>query len=449
MESLDLKNQKVLVLGLGRSGRSAANFCAQRGAQVCAADERADLDTNLSLSDGIEVRLGKAFPDPAGFDLVVPSPGVPPERYRASARRVWGDIELAGRALPVPIIAVTGTNGKSTTVMLIESMLKACGLRALAAGNLGKPALDLLGEPLDVAILEVSSFQLETVETFRPHVAVVLNISPDHMDRHGDLEAYAAAKKKLIEQQHPDDIAVLNEDDVRVRQFAADTRARILPFSRHAETSSQASGARIWLDLGQAVLSEHGKQTRLPLTHAESLGEAHLDNVLAALAAVWAFGADPARALDALIDFKLLPHRSEHIATHKGVRFINDSKATNPGAAQRALESATSPLLWIAGGRDKGLSYRSLAEAARGRVRTALLIGEAAQKIESELDGTVPCLQMENLEEAVLRAAALAREGDVVLLAPACASFDQFKNFETRGECFRDAVLQMTEGNPE
>ncbi|MEE3327396.1 MAG: UDP-N-acetylmuramoyl-L-alanine--D-glutamate ligase [Myxococcota bacterium] len=439
----------MLILGLGRSGQSAANFCAQRGARVFAADERAHSDKDLALSADIEVRLGQPFPDPALFDLVVPSPGVPAERYRASARRVWGDIELAGRALPVPIIAVTGTNGKSTTVMLIEAMLKACGLRACAAGNLGNPALSLLGQALDVAVLEVSSFQLESVDGFRPHVAVILNLSPDHMDRHGDMEGYAAAKKRILERQGPDDIAVLNEDDARVRQFADDAQARVLSFSHFAGTPDKTRDARVWLDLNHAVLSEGGKQTRLSLDGASTLGEANRDNILAALAAVWAFGADPERALDALVGFKLLAHRSEHIATRRGVRFINDSKATNPGAAQRALESATSPVLWIAGGRDKGLSFRTLAEAARGRVRTALLIGEAADKIESELAGIVPCQRMASLEDAVARAAELAQEGDDVLLAPACASFDQFKNFETRGDCFRKAVLQMPEGNLE
>ena len=330
--------------------------------------------------------------------------------------------------------------------MLIKAMLKACGLRALAAGNLGTPALDLLGQAMDVAILEVSSFQLETVESFRPRVSVILNISPDHMDRHGTLENYADAKKKLIEQQEPGDVAVLNEDDVRIRGFMDDTRAQVLPFSRHAEAKTGLSDPRIWLDLDQVVLSEAGQQTRISLAPAAALGEANRDNVLAALAAVWAFGADPQRALEALPGFTLLPHRSEHIATHNGVRFINDSKATNPGAAQRALESATAPVLWIAGGRGKGLSFDSLAEAARGRVRTALLIGEAAEEIEAALGESVPCQRLASLEEAVNRSGELAQEGDIVLLAPACASFDQFENFETRGDCFRQAVLRMGKG---
>ena len=439
----------MLVLGLGLSGRSAANFCAQRGANVCAADERSDLGEGVALSNDIDVRLGKSFPDPRHFDLVVPSPGVPTERYRDTAGRVWGDIELASRALKIPIVAVTGTNGKSTTVMLIEAMLRACGLRACAAGNLGTPALTLLGQPLDVAILEVSSFQLETVETFRPHVAVILNLSPDHMDRHGDIESYAAAKKKILERQDPTDVAVLNEDDPLVRSFAEDAKAQIVPFSRFERAALSAHDQKVWLDAGSVVLSDGGKQIRLPLDGATALGDSNQDNLLAALAAVWSLGVDPKRAMDGLLDFKLLPHRSEHIATRNGVRFVNDSKATNPGAAQRALESTKAPTLWIAGGRDKGLSFEGLAETARGRVRVALLIGEAASQLESHLTGIVPCERMASLEEAVHRATEWAKDGDVVLLAPACASFDQFENFEARGECFRGAVLRIVEGNPQ
>ena len=191
---LELAGQSVLVLGLGLSGRSAARFCAARGARVVAADERpaGELEGLSALGADVDVRVGAPFPDAAGFDLVVPSPGVPPERYRAGARRVWGDVELASRALPVPIVAVTGTNGKSTTTHLVAEALRAAGLRAAAAGNVGEPALDLVGEALDQVVLEVSSFQLETTESFRPRVAVILNLSPDHLDRHGSFEAFAS-----------------------------------------------------------------------------------------------------------------------------------------------------------------------------------------------------------------------------------------------------------------
>jgi UDP-N-acetylmuramoylalanine--D-glutamate ligase len=212
---LELAGKRVLVLGLGLSGRSAAAFCAGRGARVLAVDERAELPPP-ALPAGVEVQLGGALPDPGGFDLVVPSPGVPEERhraYRSSACRVWGDVELAARCLAVPVVAVTGTNGKSTTVRLLEVMLRAAGLRARAGGNVGEPALDLVGLPLDVAVLEVSSFQLEAVEALRPRVAVLLNVTPDHLDRHRSLEAYAATKARLFARQEPTDHAVVNGDD--------------------------------------------------------------------------------------------------------------------------------------------------------------------------------------------------------------------------------------------
>lgn len=437
----------MLVLGLGLSGRSAAVFCAQRGAEVCAVDERADLTdafTKSPLDPDIDVRLGQPFPDSSGFDLVVPSPGVPPERYRDGARRIWGDIELASRALRIPVIAVTGTNGKSTTVRLIEAMLRAAGLRARAAGNLGTPALTLAGEALDVAVLEVSSFQLETVESFRPAVAVVLNLTPDHMDRHGSFENYAAAKRRLLAHQGASDVAVLNNDDPTVMTFATGAAPEIVPFSRFSPPVDPPRKRCAWLDTGSAVLAEGGRPLRVPLDGSGSLGTADQDNVLAALAAVWTFGADPLQAATALAGFQPLPHRSELVAQIRGVTFVNDSKATNPGAAQRALEGTGAPVLWIAGGRDKGLSYDALADKAMDRVQTALLIGEAADQLETCLSGRVPCERLASLDQAVRRAAELARPGDVVLLAPACASFDQFENFEERGECFRRAVHNLT-----
>jgi UDP-N-acetylmuramoylalanine--D-glutamate ligase len=265
---MDLAGMEVLVLGLGVSGRSAARFCAERGARVTAADERraSDPSAMAELADlGPDVRVldGQPFPDPADFDLTVPSPGVPPARYRAGARRVWGDIELAGRALSVPIIAVTGTNGKSTTVRLIEAMLRAGGLRAEAAGNVGIPALSLPGRPLDVAVLEVSSFQLETIETFRPKVAVVLNITPDHLDRHGDLESYARAKRRIFENQQPGDIAVLDFDNECVRGFLPHAPGEVIPFSRRASGSSAGSGRAAWLDAGVAVFADGESQRRV------------------------------------------------------------------------------------------------------------------------------------------------------------------------------------------
>jgi UDP-N-acetylmuramoylalanine--D-glutamate ligase len=436
-----IANQKVLVLGLGATGRSAANFCIARGASVLGADERAeDQFTGLeSLDPRMDLVFGKPFPNPRDFDLVVPSPGVAPERYRDRAQRVWGDIELAYRSISAPIIAVTGTNGKSTTVRLLEELLCAAGARARAAGNLGTPALELVGEPLDFAVLEISSFQLETIETFRPAVAVILNITPDHLDRHGSFDAYTSTKAKLLANQRETDTAVLNLDDPTVAALAENAIGQVFPFRMQGAVSPGA-----FLDTGSVVLcKKDASPIRISLDAMQLTGLHNRENVVAALAAVHAAGVDTVRAADALASFANLPHRSEFVEQVRGVRYIDDSKATNPGAAICSLAGFSENLIWIAGGRDKSLAYGELADAAVKRVRAAVLIGESAKKIEAALAGRVDVCAAASLEEAVQRASQLAQPGDVVLLSPACASQDQFRDFQERGERFRAAVTEL------
>jgi len=440
---LELEGQRVLVLGLGISGRSAAAFCAARGARVVAADERppdASPRDGWEPPPGVDVQRGAPFPDPGAFDLVVPSPGVPRERYAGRARRAWGDVELAGRALAVPVVAVTGTNGKTTVTRLLEALLRAAGLRAEAAGNVGRPVLELVGRPLDVAVVEVSSFQLESTESFRPRVAVILNITPDHLDRHGSFAAYREAKARLLDHQKPEDAAVLAADDPAVWSLAERVRGRRLAFSARRAVERGA-----WLDAGAARVGAGATHQRVALD-AESLAEIGAENLLAALATVAALGVDPGRAAAAVPGFARLPHRFQVVARRGGVTWVNDSKATNVGAAVRALERCSGPVLWIAGGRDKGLDFRPLADAARGRVRGALLVGEAAPTLAGVLEPHVPVETVGTVESAVARAAALARPGDVVLLAPACSSFDQFAGFEERGARFCAAVRCALEG---
>jgi UDP-N-acetylmuramoylalanine--D-glutamate ligase len=434
----ELAGKRILVLGLGISGRSAAAWCAERGAIVVAADERPAEALAGAVPAGVEPWLGRSFPDPADFDVVVPSPGVPPERYRSRAARVWGDIELAGAALSVPIVAVTGTNGKSTTTALVVDLLRAAGLRAAMAGNVGTPALSLVGMPLDAAVLEVSSFQLETTERFRPAVAVVLNLTPDHLDRHHTLEAYAAAKLSILANQRADDWAVLNAADAWYERFRAAARGRVLPF--------QATGVPelgFGIDAGSLVVRTGDAPVRRFAFDWREPGVHNRENAIAAATAVFALGAPLERALAALPAFRPLPHRTEVVARRRGVTWVDDSKATNPGAALRALEGNASPLVWIAGGRAKGLDLGPLAAAARERVRAAVLIGEAAAQIEQGLRGGPPVYREANIEDAVRRADTLARPGDVVLLAPGCSSHDQFANFEERGRRFRDAARAL------
>jgi UDP-N-acetylmuramoylalanine--D-glutamate ligase len=322
---------------------------------------------------------------------------------------------------------------------LLEELLCAAGARARAAGNLGTPALELVGEPLDFAVLEISSFQLETVETFRPAIAAILNITPDHLDRHGSFEAYASAKGRLLANQRDTDTAILNLDDPAVAALAENASGRVFPFRTHGAVSPGA-----FLDAGAVVLCKKGAAPiRISLDTMQLTGLHNRENAVAALAAVHAAGVDPVRAADALASFANLPHRSEFVGQVRGVRYINDSKATNPGAAIRSLAEFSENLIWIAGGRDKNLAFGELADAAVKRIRTAVLIGESAKKLEAALAGRVDVCAAASLEEAVQRASQLAQPGDVVLLSPACASQDQFRDFQERGERFRAAVTEL------
>ena len=446
---MELAGREVLVLGFGVSGRSAADYCVRRGARVVAADERPEsqIPEAANLPPGIEGHFGSPFPDLARFDLVIPSPGIPHARYAGKAKRAWGDIELCGQALTIPIVAVTGTNGKSTVVRLIEALANAAGLRARAAGNIGIPALDLVDQPLDLAVLEVSSFQLESVEHFRPRTAVLLNLSPDHFDRHGDMAGYLAAKARLFARQGEGDHAVVNGDDRIARSAPIPAGVERLEFCRD-EPARGASrvDARAWI-AGDRIEVRRGRRTdSISLAGAASL-EKQKENVSAALLAVASLAdeleIDLARAATALPDFQGLPHRCVLVAEIAGVAYYDDSKATNLGAAARALETMTTPVVWIAGGKHKGADLAPLAECARGRVRVALLIGEAAAALERALSGSVPCERAGDLAKAVARAAEIAEPGDSVLLAPACSSFDQFKNFEDRGRQFVAAVRRI------
>jgi UDP-N-acetylmuramoylalanine--D-glutamate ligase len=429
-----LAGRRVLVLGLGESGRSAASFCAGRGAHVTAADERAG--EAPALGAGVECVVGQPFPDPADFDIVVPSPGVPRERYAEGARCIWGDVELAWRALQVPVVAITGTNGKSTTTLLVTAMLRAAGMRAAAAGNLGTPALSLVGEALDAAVLEVSSFQLDTTEAFRPRVAVVLNITPDHLDRHGSLEAYRSAKARILANQDELDTAVLSFDDPFVRGLAAGCRAQVLPFRTKGPLEHG-----VWIESGALVYRPpRGAARHFSLDGLRLTGRHNLENVAAALAAVVALGAEPEAAMSALATFEGLPHRSEPVGRRGGVLYVDDSKATNPGAALRSLSSFAEPVVWIAGGRRKGLDLHELADGAAECVRAAIVLGECAEELAAAIGGRTRVERAESIEHATELAASIAEPGDVVLLAPGCSSHDQFRSFEERGQRFQAAV---------
>jgi UDP-N-acetylmuramoylalanine--D-glutamate ligase len=447
-----LAGKRVLVVGLGRSGIAAAVLCAARAARVTVTDKRPAIDLVGALARlpaGIAQELGghrrESFLD---ADLIVLSPGVPeiPELSdaRAAGVEITGELELASRFVAAPIVAVTGTNGKSTTTTLIGDMLRATGRPTFVGGNLGEPLAEAVGTPAAEAggfcVVEVSSFQLETVEAFHPRVAVLLNITPDHLDRYEGMEGYAAAKARIFAAQGDGDFAVVNFDDPLSVRASAAGRARREGFSI---VDTLASGA--WLGGPLMVkLPAEGPES-YPADLPWLLGQRHNQaNALAALLAARLAGASPEEARQGLVAFRPLAHRMELVAEVGGVAYYDDSKGTNVGAVVAALDGFPRPVVLIAGGRDKGGDYAPLA-GALGRVgRAAVLIGEAAAKMEAAFQGVLPVERAETLEDAVETARRLARPGDAVVLSPACSSFDMFRDYAHRAEVFRSSVARVT-----
>jgi UDP-N-acetylmuramoylalanine--D-glutamate ligase len=454
---MELKDKRVLVVGLGKSGVASALFLKEHGARVTVSDTKSGDELRneipVLLDHGITVETGghgeRTF---RGQDLIVVSPGVPVDapllvQARAMGEAVIGEIELAAQFLPGPIVAITGSNGKTTTTTLTGEILTAGGLPTLVGGNIGTPAISLAAraKPETVIVLEVSSFQLETIQTFRPKVAVVLNVTPDHLDRHRTFEAYVNAKARIFENQRGDDFAVLNEDDPTCVTMAARTQAQVFWFSRQKEVKQGA-----WVREGNILFRdgaglEKKAQREIMLVSEIPLKGAHnLENVLAAVCAGALMGCAPEKIRQAVRDFKAVEHRLEFVATIRGVDYYNDSKATNVDATIKALESFPANIHLILGGKDKGSDYSVLNELLRQRVKRVYTIGAAAAKIESQIvsskNGGVEVEHAETLENAVRKAHAVAQAGDVVLLAPACASFDQFKNYEQRGQVFKEIV---------
>ena len=448
---MDLHNKRVLVVGLGKSGVASALFLKEHGAQVTASDTKSPDQLRdeipLLLDHGIAVESGghgeRAF---RGQDLIVVSPGVPFDapplvQARALGEPVIGEIELAAQFLPGFIVAITGSNGKTTTTTLTGKVLVAGGFKALVGGNIGTPAISLVEQASrDTAtVLEVSSFQLETIQTFHPRIAVVLNITPDHLDRHRTFEAYADAKARIFENQGPNDFAVLNADDPATVNLAARPKAPVYWFSRKKEI---AQGA--YVHDGRILFRDKTGQREIMLVSEIPLKGAHnVENVLAAICAGAVLGAAPEKIREAVIRFKAVEHRLEYVATINGVEYYNDSKATNVDATIKALESFPANIHLILGGKDKGSDYTTLNDLLRQRVKRVYTIGAAAEKIESHIKGAAEVIHAETLENAIRRASAAAQPGDIVLLAPACASFDQFQNYEHRGRVFKEVVHAM------
>ncbi len=451
MTAFDIQGKRVLVVGMGESGAAAAVFLNGRGAVVTVTD-RAELPDAADRMPELEARgirfeLGEHRAETFNeADVIVVSPGVPhrmPFLQQAAQKGipVMGELELAFRYITRPIIAVTGTNGKTTTTTLLGHLLREAGFRVVVGGNIGTPLVGCIdtAEKADVLVVEVSSFQLDTIDTFRPGISVILNVTPDHLDRYDDMSAYALSKGRILKNQLATDIAVLNGSDLEIRRISSDAAAR--KWFINAEPGEEGGvfhGERFMLQTGRH------ENSWLDLSCLALPGRHNRENAAAAGLAALAFGADAARIQTALSTFRGLPHRIAHAGTIGGIRFYDDSKATNIDAVEKALEAFEQPVVLIMGGRNKGYRFTSLAGAVKDHVKALIVMGESAPDILADLGEVVPVEQRTDMTDAVSRARALADPGDVVLLSPGCASFDMFKNYAHRGDTFCNAVTAIT-----
>jgi len=448
---MELKGKKVLVVGLGKSGLAAALFLRRRGALVTVSDVRsADAlahDIPALLEEGIMVEAGgHGLLTFRRQDLIVVSPGVPldtPElvQVKKFGLPIMGELELAGRFLKGKMLAITGSNGKTTTTSLCGEILAAGGLPVQVGGNIGVPVIALVDASRDDgwSVLEVSSFQLETTEQFHPQIAVILNITPDHLDRHGNFANYVAAKERIFANQSAEDALVLNADDDAASRSAAQAKSRIFWFSRKRIVRQGAfvhEGAVLFRASEQAAPEAILKVASIPLK-----GEHNVENVLAAVCAARLAGVPPEAIRTAVEGFHAVEHRLEFVGNINGVDYYNDSKATNVDAAMKAIAAFPSGIHLILGGKDKNSDYTLMRPLLEARVKAVYTIGAAAEKIISQVEGAAPIVNAGTLDAAVTAAAEAAQPGEVILLAPACSSFDQFENYEHRGRVFKDLVL--------
>jgi UDP-N-acetylmuramoylalanine--D-glutamate ligase len=451
MERMELKGKKVLVVGLGKSGLAAALFLRRRGAQVTVSDLRSAQALSKEIPSLLEAGIvveagGHGLLTFRRQDLIVVSPGVPlstPElvQVRRLGLPIIGELELAARFLKGKVLAITGSNGKTTTTTLSGEIFLAAGFNPLVAGNIGLPVIDVVDQSTEAgwSVLEVSSFQLETTESFHPHVAVILNITPDHLDRHGTFENYVAMKEKIFANQTGEDYLILNGDDPVAQQAASRTKSQVLWFSR---SKIVRCGAFLLDGMVMFRPTEQGKPVPvLPLADIPLKGEHNIENVLAAVCAACVAKIPTQTIAQTVAAFQAVEHRLEFVAAIHGVDYYNDSKATNVDATAKAIASFPGNIHLILGGKDKNSDYTQLNALLRARVKAVYTIGSAAEKIQSQISGVTRIIHTGTLEAAVDQAAGQAVAGDVVLLAPACSSFDQFENYEHRGRVFKQAVM--------
>ena len=449
---MHLNDKKVLVVGAARSGIAAAEFLKKKGAAVTLTDAKSKAQLSEAAgklaAQGIELALEGQYPEPMRYHFLVVSPGVPltvsvvQKAYQANVP-VIGELELAFRFAEAPIVAITGTNGKTTTTSLVGQIFRDAGVNTLVAGNIGLPLISAVEEYSedDIIAAEVSSFQLETTQTFRPKVAAVLNVTPDHLDRHGSMDNYIQAKSMIFANQMPFDYTVLNYDDPQTALLSKQTMGQVIFFSR-----KHILDQGVFIQNGEIVVKLDGVTTKiLPVEKLNIPGGHNLENALAAVACTFPLGVSAESLADTLSAFQGVRHRLETVAVINGVRYVNDSKGTNPDASIKALEAFEQPIILIAGGLNKGSDFHEFAKVIKEKVRVLILLGKHRHEIReaAEAVGYQNIFDVKDYHEAVELASQMAKPNEVVLLSPACASWDMFKSYEERGDLFRELVLNL------
>lgn len=449
-KEMDLNGRRVLVVGLARTGVATVKFLKVRGSIVSTTEmkPKGEMGEAVRELNGMDISMewgGHRTETFLKADLIVVSPGVelgiePIQKALKKGIQVISEIELAYRFIDVPIIAVTGTNGKTTTTLLIGEMLKEEGKRVGVGGNVGEPLILFADskDQWDIVVAEISSFQLEAIEEFRPRCSVLLNITEDHLDRYPRYEDYIEAKVRIFANQNSEDVAVLNRDDPMVMGYVEKVKAKRIFFSLRERLDEGAffRDQAIWLRLGEG-------EEDYPLAGVPLKGVHNVENMMAALTASRLFGCSKRAAQAVLGRFQGLEHRLEFVAEIEGIRFYNDSKGTNVGSVVKSLQSFSDPIILIAGGKDKKGDLSPLSELIRSRVKRLILIGEARERMGRELGGLTDSVLAESLEEAVILAYRSAERGDVVLLSPACSSFDMFRDYKERGKVFKEVVCRL------
>ncbi len=439
---MELKDRKILVVGLGKTGKDTVNFLLGKGGQVRVSDsspiEKIDGEARLLESRGVKVEAGMHTDETFLWaETIVLSPGVPfnirqVQMAMAQGIEVISEVELAWRFIETPIIAITGSNGKTTTSTLIARILERNGQKVFLGANIGTPLIRIAedSDKFDILVLELSSFQLQGTKSFRPEIAIILNISPNHLDHHESFDEYVESKMKIYSNQTEDDWFIYNDDDELINKYLPKVRSRKVPFGKQSKQDG------VTYNGSEIAFRDHLYDVK----GIKLIGSHNVENIMAAIAGTVILGCDPALIQEEITNFEPLPHRNEFVRQIEGAKFYNDSKSTSPAATLRALESLPSPIILIAGGKDKGVSFEPLKDLVKEKVRFLILIGESKLKMKEELGIGIPSVLADSLKEALDITLQNVERDDSVLFSPACSSFDMFTSYEERGMKFKEIV---------